>query len=169
MSRKPCSLKLRAADSSTLLERVAGTVIVPGKRMCAGRRVDAAFGHIGDHRRDQRVAERQRDLARRAPCARTLCLPSAMCGPFCSVPPIGTRIVVLPARIASRSSGEVRSSRQTRGCACAERQRRAESRTTQRGAARRSHGAHLTRRARPSRAYRVKACADASSDARSRG
>ena len=30
---------------------------------------------------------------------RTLCLPSAMCGPFCSVPPIGTSAVVLPARI----------------------------------------------------------------------
>jgi hypothetical protein len=29
---------------------------------------------------------------------RTLCLPSTMCGPFCSVPPIGTMIVVLPAR-----------------------------------------------------------------------
>ena len=27
---------------------------------------------------------------------RTLCLPSAICGPFCSVPPIGTRIVVVP-------------------------------------------------------------------------
>ena len=29
---------------------------------------------------------------------RTLCLPSTMCGPLCSVPPTGTMIVVLPAR-----------------------------------------------------------------------
>jgi hypothetical protein len=42
-----------------------------------------------------------------------------MCGPFCSVPPIGTRIVVLPARIAAASSGDVRSSRKTLAGACA--------------------------------------------------
>ncbi len=51
---------------------------------------------------------------------RTLCLPSAMCGPFCSVPPMGTRMVVLPARMAAASSGEVKSSSITElGCAVA--------------------------------------------------
>src|SRR5438128_12013690 len=44
---------------------------------------------------------------------RTLCLPSAMCEPFCSVPPIGTMTVVLPARIWSRNSVQVSSSRNT--------------------------------------------------------
>ena len=46
---------------------------------------------------------------------RALCLPSAMCGPFCSVPPIGTMTVVLPAWISSRSSVQVSSSRNTLG------------------------------------------------------
>src|SRR5262245_60301923 len=41
---------------------------------------------------------------------RTLCLPSAMWGPFCSVPPIGTRIVVFPDLMTSRSSVQVSSS-----------------------------------------------------------
>src|SRR5215470_13355345 len=44
---------------------------------------------------------------------RTFCLPSAMCGPFCSVPPVGRMIVVLPPRIASRTSVQVSSSRNT--------------------------------------------------------
>src|SRR5437667_2570162 len=44
---------------------------------------------------------------------RTLCLPSAMCGPFCSVPPIGTMIVVFPAWINARNSVHVSSSRKT--------------------------------------------------------
>ena len=35
MSRKPCSLKLRAAYSSTFSKVSSGTVIVPGNRMCA--------------------------------------------------------------------------------------------------------------------------------------
>jgi hypothetical protein len=37
----------------------------------------------------------------------------AMNGPFCSVPPVGTMAVVLPAAIASRTSVQVRSSRNT--------------------------------------------------------
>src|SRR5437667_2876872 len=44
---------------------------------------------------------------------RALCLPSAMCGPFCSVPPIGRIIVVFPAWTSARSSGHVSSSRKT--------------------------------------------------------
>src|SRR5262245_23699993 len=60
----------------------------------------------------------------RATCAesartRALCLPSAMCGPFCSVPPVGTMIVVLPERTRSRTSVQVRSSRNTLSGACA--------------------------------------------------
>src|SRR5688500_10751864 len=42
-----------------------------------------------------------------------LCLPSTMCGPFCSVPPVGKMIVVLPALIASRTSVHVSSSMNT--------------------------------------------------------
>src|SRR4029450_786468 len=48
-----------------------------------------------------------------------------MCGPFCSVPPVGMMTVVLPPAMASRTSIHVRSSRKTlSGCgtagACAE-------------------------------------------------
>src|SRR6516225_4373739 len=46
-------------------------------------------------------------------CTRRLCLPNAMCGPFCSVPPIGTMIVVFPDLTRSRSSVHVSSSRNT--------------------------------------------------------
>src|SRR5262249_6007215 len=48
-----------------------------------------------------------------------LCLPSAICGPFCSVPPIGMMIVVLPERTRSRNSIQVSSSRNTVSAACA--------------------------------------------------
>src|SRR5262245_26808725 len=44
---------------------------------------------------------------------RTLCLPSTRWAPFCSVPPIGTSTVVVPAAINSRNSGDVRSSSHT--------------------------------------------------------
>src|SRR6188474_585193 len=44
---------------------------------------------------------------------RTLCLPSAMWGPFCSVPPVGTMTVVLPAAMRSRTSSQVSCSRKT--------------------------------------------------------
>ena len=40
-----------------------------------------------------------------------LCLPSTMCGPFCSVPAVGMMTVVVPAAIASRTSVQVSSSR----------------------------------------------------------
>src|SRR6516165_12336026 len=42
-----------------------------------------------------------------------------MCGPFCSVPPIGTMIVVFPDWIRSCSSVQVSSSRNTVSEACA--------------------------------------------------
>src|SRR5215831_1237863 len=44
---------------------------------------------------------------------RKLCFPNAICGPFCSVPPIGTMSVVLPERTRSRNSVQVSSSRKT--------------------------------------------------------
>ena len=46
--------------------------------MCAVGGVDAAFGHVGDHRRHQRVAERSRRCARPAP-ARARCACRAPC------------------------------------------------------------------------------------------
>src|SRR5712692_839955 len=49
-----------------------------------------------------------------------LCLPIAICGPFCSLLPTKMIAVPLPAAIASRTSGQVRSSIQTeRVCALA--------------------------------------------------
>src|SRR5438132_12636672 len=58
-----------------------------------------------------------------------------MCGPFCSVPPIGTRIVVLPDFTRSRSSVQVSSSRNTesavwpRAAAAADNSKHARSKT----------------------------------------
>jgi hypothetical protein len=46
---------------------------------------------------------------------RRLCFPSAIAGPFCSVPPIGMMMVVLPVPISSRNSVHVRSSRKIEG------------------------------------------------------
>src|SRR5690348_2129388 len=54
-----------------------------------------------------------------SPRTRTLCLPSAMCGPFCSVPPIGMMTVVAPAAMRAASSGEVSASRKTEAVASA--------------------------------------------------
>src|SRR4026209_813446 len=42
-----------------------------------------------------------------------------MWGPFCSVPPVGMMMVILPAAIASRHSTHVQSSRNTVSGACA--------------------------------------------------
>ena len=61
MSRKPCGRKLRAADSSVASNAARARVIVPAKRMWPVGGSIAAFGHVGEHRRDQRVAERARD------------------------------------------------------------------------------------------------------------
>src|SRR6266511_535861 len=44
-------------------------------------------------------------------------LPRTMCGPFCSVPPVGRITVVLPALMASRTSTQVSSSTYTLVCA----------------------------------------------------
>src|SRR5215472_13885201 len=56
---------------------------------------------------------RARAILSESTITRRLCLPNAMCGPFCSVPPIGTMIVVLPDLTRSRSSVQVSSSRNT--------------------------------------------------------
>src|SRR4030095_7093288 len=65
---------------------------------------------------------------------RVLCLPSAMCGPFCSVPPIGRMIVVLPAATSARSSGHVSSSRKTVSGVCASAAATSRARTVRRAA-----------------------------------
>ena len=64
MSRKPCCRKLRAADSRTCSNAASGTVMVPGKRMCAVGGSMLPSGTYDDDRRDERVAERLRDLRR---------------------------------------------------------------------------------------------------------
>ena len=73
------------------------------------RRRIAALGHIGDDGCDDRVAGPSA-IRSDSTLTRALCLPSATYGPLCSVPPIGIRIVVLPARMLSRSSVQVMSS-----------------------------------------------------------
>src|SRR5712692_6646814 len=60
-----------------------------------------------------RVLPSVRAILSESSLTRTLCLPTAMCGPFCSVPPIGTMTVVPPACIRSRISVQVSSSRNT--------------------------------------------------------
>src|SRR5262249_24916832 len=84
----------------------------PGKPHVFGRRINSAFWHVGDDRGYQRVAKAGAIFSD-SKCTRRLCLPSAMCGPFCSVPRIGTMIVVLPDLTRSRSSVHVNSSRNT--------------------------------------------------------
>src|SRR5215470_4305981 len=56
---------------------------------------------------------RTRAIRSASTLTRALCLPSARCGPLCSVPPIGTMTVVLPAATAVRNSVHVSSSRNT--------------------------------------------------------
>ena len=112
MSRKPCSRKLRAADSSTFSNVASGTVMVPGKRMCAVGGLmppSGTYAMTGATSALPSACAILSDSAR----TRTLCLPSTMCGPFCSVPPIGTMTVVFPARISLRSSVHVSSSTRT--------------------------------------------------------
>src|SRR6516164_1341901 len=60
-----------------------------------------------------RALPKERAIFSESKCTRRLCFPSAMCPPFCSVPPIGTMIVVLPDLTRSRSSVHVSSSRNT--------------------------------------------------------
>src|SRR5271167_1261477 len=66
-----------------------------------------------------RALPKERAIFSESRWTRRLCLPSAMCWPFCSVPPIGTMIVVLPDLTRSRSSVQVNSSRNTESAACA--------------------------------------------------
>ena len=76
------------------------------------RRREPALRDVGEHGATS-VPPSARAIAVESAFTRTLCLPIAMCGPFCSVPPVGTMIVVVPARIRSRTSVQVSSSRMT--------------------------------------------------------
>ncbi len=114
MSRKPWSLKLRAAYSMTFSNVASGIVMVPGNRMCAtggSTLPSGTYASVGATSALPRATAIFSDSA----LTRTLCLPSTMCGPFCSVPPIGRMTVVLPAATWSRSSVQVRSSTNTVG------------------------------------------------------
>ena len=57
MSRKPWRRKLRAAYSSVVSNARLGNADRSGEAHVPGGRLDAALGHVGDHRRDQDVAE----------------------------------------------------------------------------------------------------------------
>ena len=74
-----------------------------------GRRVEIPFGHEGNDRRDQRVAEPTGNGVGR-PRSTTLCLPATRYGPFISTPPVATITVDFPAFRASRTSIQVMSS-----------------------------------------------------------
>ena len=54
----PASARLVAASRSTAAKVGSLTPIVPGSVMFSVGRLEAALGHVGEHRRDQRVAER---------------------------------------------------------------------------------------------------------------
>jgi hypothetical protein len=86
--------------------------IVPAKRMCddGGDTLPSGTYAITGATSAFRSAAAMRP---HKTFARTLCLPSTMCGPFCSVPPIGINTVVWPLRTSACTSGDVRSSRNT--------------------------------------------------------
>src|SRR6266700_6299035 len=63
---------------------------------------------------------RRRAIASALAVTRTLCLPIAIWGPFCSVPPVGMMMVVFPAAIRSRTSSQVSLSKKTVSGICAE-------------------------------------------------
>ena len=56
----------------------------------AGRRIDSTLRDVGDDRGDERVAQLAGDPGRTPSRMMKLCFPSTMCGPFCSMPPVGT-------------------------------------------------------------------------------
>src|SRR3989442_11049765 len=66
-----------------------------------------------------RALPRTRAIRSASAVTRALCFPSAICGPFCSVPPIGTMMVVFPSWMTARSSIHVSSSRNTVSGGCA--------------------------------------------------
>src|SRR5450631_584691 len=111
-SLKPCRRKPRAAESRISSNAASGMVMVPGKRMCA---VGGDSFPSGTYARTGATSALPSAAAIRAErnFTRALCLPRTMWGPFCSVPPMGTMMVVLPAWVASRTSIHVSSSRKT--------------------------------------------------------
>ena len=110
----PKTVKLEASCRvfENLLKCFARHGDCPRKTHVRRRRLQAAFRNVGQHRRHQRIAQRERNFSDSA-FTRALCLPSAMCGPFCSVPPMGTMTLVFPDRTWSCNSVQVRSSRNT--------------------------------------------------------
>ncbi len=83
------------------------------------RRINVSFGYILHHRRHQRVPQSPRYFTR-GELDSKIVLPNTMCGPFCSVPPVGIMTVVFPASSAALTSVEVSLSRKTDSCAVAE-------------------------------------------------
>src|SRR5258706_6025176 len=154
MSRNPWMRNPRPADSSVCSNTVSGTVMVPGNRMCP---VGALAGPSGVYAITGATsafpsAWAMRPARRRT---RTLCLPSAMCGPFCSVPPTGTMIVLRQAFVASRTSVHVRSSRKTDFAGdCAAAGTRANARAAARTARAGRMGPAMIARSGPARAIR---------------
>src|SRR6202043_2347582 len=112
MSWNPASLKLRAAYSRILSKASSGTVMVPGNLICPVGGTRAPSGTYAITGATSPLPSARGILSERER-TRKLCLPKAICEPFCSVPPIGTMTVVLPARIWSRNSVQVSSSRNT--------------------------------------------------------
>ena len=65
MSLKPFALKLRAAYSVTFMNTSSGNEIVPGYNMWPLGGSMFPFGHISEHRRNERVAKSARNLLSR--------------------------------------------------------------------------------------------------------
>src|SRR6202045_3282189 len=118
MSWNPASLKLRAAYSRILSKASSGTVMVPGNLICPVGGTRAPSGTYAITGATSALPSARAILSERER-TRKLCFPKPIREPFCSVPPIGTMTVVLPARIWSRSSVQVSSSRNTVSEACA--------------------------------------------------
>src|SRR5512132_4082803 len=97
MSRNPLARRLRAAYSITLSNVFSGTVIVPAKRMCDDGGLTFPSGTYAITGATSALPSDAAILALRA-FTRTLCLPSTMCGPLCSVPPIGISAIVASLR-----------------------------------------------------------------------
>ena len=120
MSRKPCARRLRAADSSTLSNVAGGHADRARRSACARsagrrclparRRSPARRARCRARARSSRPAPSRARCACRAPCAAR----SARCRRS------GTSTVVLPARSCACNSVDVRSSRNTLRCACAQ-------------------------------------------------
>ena len=79
MSRKPCSRKLRAADSSTFWKTRSGHRDRAGEAHVSGGRTRSALRHVGEHGRHQRSRRGRARSAPRAP-SRARCACRGPCG-----------------------------------------------------------------------------------------